>query len=225
MIHDAFITYCSSGKYFGADLLTQVIETMSSTTALIVALVCASLQLGTAFVPNNINLSPKLSSVLQSTTTQSWFPVEEATTPTVSNGDAPTTQGKIETALSSLSVEQLKAQILQLGATLDRGQGYNPTSGAYYSGTMLIARKKVEELVSRATSENVPTTLEDMEGEWELVFTTVPHGIFRSSPFFLAVQEAFEYAETKGNDLIRLCMTFFYPFDMIGFVRSHNIII
>lgn len=65
---------------------------------------------------------------------------------------------------------------------------------------MLIAKKKVEELVERADLNlNVPKRLEDMEGEWELVFTTVPHGIFRSSPFFLAVQEAFQYAEEKGG--------------------------
>ena len=36
-----------------------------------------------------------------------------------------------------------------------------------------------------------------MDGEWELVLSTVPHGIFRSSPFFLAIQEAYEYAESK----------------------------
>ncbi|KAK1734593.1 hypothetical protein QTG54_014466 [Skeletonema marinoi] len=44
---------------------------------------------------------------------------------------------------------------------------------------------------------NVPKSLDDIAGEWELVFTTVKHGIFRSSPFFLAVQEAFEYSEEK----------------------------
>ena len=41
----------------------------------------------------------------------------------------------------------------------------------------------------------LPTSLEEISGEWELVFTTVPHGIFRSSPFFLAVQEAFQFAQ------------------------------
>lgn len=83
---------------------------------------------------------------------------------------------------------------------MDRGQAYNPTSGAYYSGSMLVARKTIQELVSRADDAlDVPTALEEMEGEWELVLTTVPHGIFRSSPFFLAVQEAFEYAESKGE--------------------------
>lgn len=107
-----------------------------------------------------------------------------------------------------LSIEQLKAQVLQLGCALDRGQAYNPTSGAYYSGVMLAAKKKVQELVSRADPDvHIPKTLKDIEGEWELVFTTVPHGIFRSSPFFLAIQEAFQYAEdTKafGQDKANL---------------------
>ncbi|KAL7555088.1 hypothetical protein ACHAWF_018801 [Thalassiosira exigua] len=96
------------------------------------------------------------------------------------------------------SKEKLKAQILQLGAALDRGQSYNPTSGEYYSSSMDVARSKIRSLVSLADAEaNVPKSLDDIAGEWELVFTTVKHGIFRSSPFFLAVQEAFEYAEEK----------------------------
>jgi hypothetical protein len=105
---------------------------------------------------------------------------------------------KRSTDESILSTEQLKAQVLQLGAALDRGQAYNPTSGAYYSGVMLAAKKKIQELISRADPEtNIPKSLSDISGEWELVLTTVPHGIFRSSPFFLAIQEAFEYAEEK----------------------------
>ena len=61
---------------------------------------------------------------------------------------------------------------------------------------MLAAKQKIQELVSRADPEvNIPKSLKDIEGEWELVLTTVPHGIFRSSPFFLAIQEAFEFAE------------------------------
>ena len=96
-----------------------------------------------------------------------------------------------ETKSDSLSTEQLKAQVLQLGAALDRGQAYNPTSGIYYSGTMSGAWRKIESLVEKADPDvNVPKTLKDLEGEWELVLTTVPHGIFRSSPFFLAVQRS-----------------------------------
>lgn len=100
----------------------------------------------------------------------------------------------------------LKAQILQLGAALDRGQAYNPTSGDYYKDRMDVARAKVEELV-RSFKGPLPTSLEDIRGEWELVFTTVPHGIFRSSPFFLAVQESFQYAENTtafGEDKANL---------------------
>jgi hypothetical protein len=97
----------------------------------------------------------------------------------------------------NLSTEQIKAQILQLGAALDRGQAYNPTSGEYYAGTMKAARQKVLDLIEKSEGKNVPQTLDEVSGEWELVLTTVKHGIFRSSPFFLAVQEAFSYAEEK----------------------------
>lgn len=95
------------------------------------------------------------------------------------------------------SKEKLKTQILQLGAALDRGQSYNPTSGDYYSSSMETARSKIQSLIGLAGPENIPKSLIEIEGEWELVFTTVKHGIFRSSPFFLAVQEAFEFAEEK----------------------------
>ena len=96
------------------------------------------------------------------------------------------------------SKKKLKTQILQLGAALDRGQSYNPTSGEYYSSWMDVARSKIQSLVSLADADsNIPKSLEDISGEWELVFTTVKHGIFCSSPFFLAVQEAFEYGEEK----------------------------
>ena len=107
-----------------------------------------------------------------------------------------------ETKSGSLSTEQfLKAQVLQLGAALDRGQAYNPTSGVYYSGTMSAARRKIESRVEKADPDvNVSKILKDIEGEWELVLTTVPHGICRSSPlFFLAVQEAFTFSEEKGK--------------------------
>jgi hypothetical protein len=142
--------------------------------------------------PSSSSMNVASSTISEPSSTDAWFPEPSST------GEETDAGNKLSSSLSKLSMEQLKAQILQLGAALDRGQAYNPTSGAYYSGTMLVARRKIEELVSRAdTVLNVPTSLEEMEGEWELVFTTVPHGIFRSSPFFLAVQEAFEYGEEK----------------------------
>ena len=103
------------------------------------------------------------------------------------------------------SKDRLKYEIVQLGAALDRGQAYNPTSGPYYKETMDAARAKVVELVE--SEEAVPTKIEQLDGEWELVLSTVPHGIFRSSPFFLAVQESFQFAENTtafGEDKANL---------------------
>ena len=105
---------------------------------------------------------------------------------------------------SASSVDTLKMQALQLGAALDRGQSYNPTSGPYYSETMVRAKETLSAIASQARGG---VTLDDLEGEWELVLSTVPHGIFRSSPFFLAVADAFTYAEEKeafGQDKANL---------------------
>jgi hypothetical protein len=93
-----------------------------------------------------------------------------------------------------ISVERLKIQLLQLGAALDRGQAYNPTSGSYYEENMNVARNKIEQLLDQAAAaatSTVPNSLEDIDGEWELILSTVPHGIFRSSPFILAIQVRF----------------------------------
>ena len=35
-------------------------------------------------------------------------------------------------------------------------------------------------------------TPEKLKGRWELVFSSVPHGIFRSSPFFEAIYDSYE---------------------------------
>mmetsp|Transcript_121348 Transcript_121348/g.210705 ORF Transcript_121348/g.210705 Transcript_121348/m.210705 type:complete len:361 (-) Transcript_121348:43-1125(-) len=93
-------------------------------------------------------------------------------------------------ALKSAGVNtELKLQLLSLSANLDRGQSYNPTSSEAYKQRMEIASSLVGELI--AASPPLPTSLDALDGEWELVFTNVAHGIFRSSPFFLAVQEAY----------------------------------
>lgn len=86
------------------------------------------------------------------------------------------------------SAQQLKWELVRLAAALDRGQAYNPTSGDYYAERIEVARGIIAALV--AQSPTLPTALSAIDGEWELIFSTVKHGIFRSSPFFLAVQEA-----------------------------------
>ena len=99
-----------------------------------------------------------------------------------------------QATLVDRSVEDLRWSLLRMAAALDRGQAYNPTSGAYYAERMAVARELLDELLQRP-SKNI--TMEDLDGEWELVFSTVKHGIFRSSPFFLAVQEAFGDQESS----------------------------
>lgn len=105
---------------------------------------------------------------------------------------------------SKTDAVSLKYQILQMGAALDRGQSYNPTSGEYYKDRVDTARQKIEKLI--ATSKVKKYTLSQMEGEWEMVLTTVPHGIFRSSPFFLAIQEAYSIVgqQEKSNLFFKL---------------------
>lgn len=97
------------------------------------------------------------------------------------------------------SLEQHKIKLLQLGAALDRGQAYNPTSGDYYQEKMETAVTAVQTFLEAAGDKHVPKQLSSLRGEWELVLSTVPHGIFRSSPFFLAIQESYEYAEEKES--------------------------
>ena len=97
-------------------------------------------------------------------------------------------------SLDTPTTLELKMQILQLGASLDRGQMYNPTSGDQYKEAMNVATRKVKEL--SAAGGGKAKTLENIDGEWELIISTVPHGIFRSSPFFLAIQQAYADAGT-----------------------------
>ena len=81
---------------------------------------------------------------------------------------------------------EVKMRLLTLAAALDRGQSYNPTSSDAYSERMATMTATIEELV--ANTPALPTELSALDGEWELIFTNVAHGIFRSSPFFLAIE-------------------------------------
>ena len=61
---------------------------------------------------------------------------------------------------------------------------------------MQVATEKIREMLE-AHPNSIPKSMADIQGEWELVLSTVNHGIFRSSPFFLAIQESYDYAEEK----------------------------
>ena len=110
--------------------------------------------------------------------------------PTPTRAAAPAMTATLAPALVSANVNtELKLSLLSLAANLDRGQSYNPTSSDAYKERMATATKLVEALA--AASPPLPTSLDALDGEWELVFTDVAHGIFRSSPFFLAIQQAY----------------------------------
>ena len=86
-----------------------------------------------------------------------------------------------------------KLRLLGLAAALDRGQSYNPTSSDAYAERMGAAVSIIrDELLP--TSPPLPSSLAALDGEWELAFTSVRHGIFRSSPFFLAIEAAYRRA-------------------------------
>ena len=72
---------------------------------------------------------------------------------------------RIKVSNLQATTDSLKAEILTLGATLDRGQAYNPTSGEYYSDRIEIAKEKIDGFIS-SHPNNVPRTMGDIEGEW-----------------------------------------------------------
>jgi hypothetical protein len=63
-----------------------------------------------------------------------------AVTSDISDISAAQKTSSVFTVSEGTSVETLKTQILQLGASLDRGQAFNPTSGNYYADRMAVAR-------------------------------------------------------------------------------------
>jgi hypothetical protein len=63
----------------------------------------------------------------------------------------------------------LKMELLTLGASLDRGQSYNPTSSDAYAERMAAATSVIRRLIEQTPP--LPTSLAELSGEWELVFT------------------------------------------------------
>ena len=72
-----------------------------------------------------------------------------------------------------------------LAAATDRGQRTNALVAATYAER----RREAEALAERLAPASAPVTEDALAGEWELVYASVE--LFRSSPFFLAIEEAF----------------------------------
>ena len=82
--------------------------------------------------------------------------------------------------------EDLKALIYQIAAVTDRGQRMNAMIAPMYQNKMVEMNKLLEHLVPLSDAINQSS----IEGEWELVYSSVE--LFRSSPFFLAIEKALD---------------------------------
>ena len=124
--------------------------------------------------------------------------------------EATTTTGKTPSSSSSSSTKEgIKLELIKLGAKTDRGQLLFPQKA--YAPLDEYNRKHREEvkvLVELLTSYSVSTgnsnkiEKEQLNGEWECVLATKQ--IFRSSPFFMAIQDSFgdaTFGDAKSSEV------------------------
>jgi len=95
------------------------------------------------------------------------------------------------------NVEEIKKKIYQIAAITDRGQRLNKLIAPMYQEKS----KEMEELIKCLESFNNEISEEKLSGEWELIYSTVE--LFRSSPFFLAIEKALN-DEFKSNLFFKL---------------------
>ena len=92
---------------------------------------------------------------------------------------------------------EVKKKIYQISAITDRGQRLNPFVSPMYQEKL----KEMEQLVNDLEKQNSEILEEKLSGEWELIYSTVE--LFRSSPIFLAIEEALN-DEYKSNLFFKL---------------------
>ena len=80
--------------------------------------------------------------------------------------------------------DEIKKKIYQIAAVTDRGQKLNALIAPMYQEKL----KEMEQLIKSLDSFNSEISEEKLSGEWELIYSTVE--LFRSSPFFLAIEKA-----------------------------------
>ena len=95
------------------------------------------------------------------------------------------------------SIDELKKQIYQIAAVSDRGQRFNKLIAPMYQEKL----KEMEELIDSLENFNTEVSEEKLSGEWELIYSSVE--LFRSSPFFLAIEKALS-DELKSNLFFKL---------------------
>ena len=94
-------------------------------------------------------------------------------------------------AAAAPDVERLKLRLLRIAATSDRGQMHN--GFVWGAGAYAAEREQAASLVAALeavdASRSQPHDPAVLDGDWELTYASGQ--LFRSSPFFLAVAEAF----------------------------------
>ena len=83
-----------------------------------------------------------------------------------------------------ISKEKLKQAIYKLSALTDRGQRLNKLISPIYQEKLV----EINKIINNLKDYSEPITEDIITGEWELIFSNVE--LFRSSPFFLAIENA-----------------------------------
>ncbi len=94
-------------------------------------------------------------------------------------------------------IEEIKKKIYQIAAITDRGQRLNKLIAPMYQDKS----KEMGLLLKDLEKQNSEITEEKLSGEWELIYSSVE--LFRSSPFFLAIEKALN-DEFKSNLFFKL---------------------
>ena len=93
--------------------------------------------------------------------------------------------------------KDLKALVYQVAAATDRGQRMNAMIAPMYQEKSIEMKKLVDALVPQSDE----ITESAIQGEWELIYSSVE--LFRSSPFFLAIEKALN-DKTKSDLFFKL---------------------
>ena len=93
--------------------------------------------------------------------------------------------------------DEIKKKIFQIAAVTDRGQRLNKLIAPVYQDKLI----EMDDLIESLKIYSSEISEESLSGEWELIYSNVE--LFRSSPFFLAIEKALNN-EFKSNLFFKL---------------------
>ena len=94
-------------------------------------------------------------------------------------------------------IDEIKKKIYKIAAITDRGQRLNKLVAPIYQEKS----KEMNKLIKNLENFDFEISKSGLSGEWELIYSTVE--LFRSSPFFLAIEKALNN-EFKSNLFFKL---------------------